>query len=499
MTEIPQNTSNEPDSNEPDSNEPDSNESITNEPASNDNTQPNSPARDAVLNDSDSTINDPPASEAAGSLAIRSPWRWQRVLSICGIVAVIGSGVFFYVRVESSLSTAKTHAAHRKWSSARAALERYLKWHPSHAESRWLMAKWLVQDSALKPTESALLAIESLARIPADSEYHTARVVREARLRFLILNQPTQAEVLLRQALQLEDDRFGSHADANYLMWKLLDMTERANSSEPFFWNFFAATPPRHKIFQLRAWYLSQFQPGAANEQLDRRMGFLEATEKPNQNSEFKRLLAFQLSEPDSLMMQVAMVLWFQRTGSTAEAKKLLRDAARKPGAEQSPFFIAVGVSVLFDLGEFDEAVELFERWPSEPNGYDYWTWKARLADEVHQRYEDAIHAYDQLTNQWPGQTDWPAMFRRAQCLDRIQQHTSAKTARERATVIRKLMEDTTHRRLRKRLANISNSETRQAMSEFYAALGRPREAQLWLDVAASRSSSVLSKPLGQK
>ena len=42
------------------------------------------------------------------------------------------------------------------------------------------------------------------------------------------------------------------------------------------------------------------------------------------------------------------------------------------------------------DLGEFEQAEQLFARWPGERSGYEYWKWEGIICDEV--RHDDDGH-----------------------------------------------------------------------------------------------------------
>ncbi|MBI5758343.1 MAG: hypothetical protein HZA46_07490 [Planctomycetales bacterium] len=400
-----------------------------------------------------------------------------------GLILATGVAVWFGVSSFANYqwSQAEQSAARGRWTRVRGHLERYLTIRPSDARARLLLAEALVKDEAsLQHEDAAQSALRHLELIPdATPQGATARV-QEARIRFLILHQPAAAEKLLRHAMKLDT----KSSDAPYLLWKLLDLTGRSDWAEETFWKVYAVTPKRERAERLREWYMSQFFPAYANPDLDRLMGFLSGQEQPSVKSEFQRLQHFRETEPDSPVAHAAVAKWFQREGDPKFALQLLDEVEPKlPAPFDEPFYVATLVAILIDLGEFERAEAVFERWPQPRNGYEFLKWQAIILDELRQQPDQAVEFYDRSLLVWPGIADWRTQYRKAQCLTRLGRVPEADATRNAARKIEKLMEQDYHSELRQAFGNLIDVRQLRKVCDFYRELSRHQELSAWTDV----------------
>ncbi|MDA1014031.1 MAG: hypothetical protein O3A00_06210, partial [Planctomycetota bacterium] len=403
----------------------------------------------------------------------------KRVLMMLILVFVLSCGLY-YARLLGSLDRAKAYLRQGQPAAAQDELRTYMWLRPEDAAGYLLMAESLLYDKEREPQDAARLAVDFLDMIPEQSSRAPESLMRQARLYFLILHKPAAAEACLERSLSIDGKSF----DANYLMWKLLDMTERGDLSEPYFWKSLELDKPEQRAFRLREWYLSQFHPASANELFDRRMGFLNEDEEPNNESEFKRLFAFHSNETEAVMTHAALAKWFHRKGNLNESRRVVEGAIRLPNAAANPFLAQAAVAIYFELGEFDDVHLWLDRLTAESHAYAYWAWKGRVADEIDNDLEAAVAAYKKAAPIWPGNIDWEGMHRQVRCLQRLDRTDGLDQLRARTKQVQQLTNATDHEVLRELLSDLRSSKTHQAMAKFYTSLGRDREAELWLSLS---------------
>lgn len=403
----------------------------------------------------------------------------MRVAIRLAVLCVLPCGLWLgweVVRAERGRGLAVRHLARARWAQARQELARYLRLHPRDSEARVMLAEAYGRDDALDAVAAAEKAIASLERVPDDSPLGSKARAQEGRLRFLLLQQPARAERLLRRAIDLDRDNY----DAHYMLWKLLDMTGRTYLTESVFWRVYELSPLEERTLRLREWFLSEFNLSSETAPLDRRMGFLDASENPGVVAVYRRLQQFRAAEPESPIAACAMARLFLREGMRDKAREVLGEFESVEDANTEPYYIATRISVLLDFGEFEQARACLERWPEPKSGYEYWKWKATLLDEVERNDEEAIAAYDQALSVWPGREDWQLMFRKAHCLNRLGRIHEAEDVRRQVERFEKAMERDVHAALVKSLAHLDNPREVASIADFYRKLGRTREADGW-------------------
>lgn len=434
------------------------------------------------------------AADSSPGVGTASKRHSTRIVAIVMTVVFAVWGAMELIRTERALSAAQSFLKQQRPEQAEAALDRYLTLHRNDPEAILLWAEAVVSGNTRTPVEAAKLASSRLQMIPRSSVRSAEARMREGRLALLILHQPDRAEKLLRQSTAQDPDILDSH----YLLWKLFDLTERFQRSEPHFWRTLELTPESRRTERLREWYLSQFSPGTANAELDRNMGFLKGDQQPGPDSDLARLEQFYSSEPEAPMVVAALAQWFLRNRERSEALDLLMRLPADGIATSDSFYVATVVTTLLDLGRLTEARDFFQKWPEPREGYDYWNSAGRIAELVDRDDQSAIHAYEQAVGIWPGPAEWPTMHRLAQCLARNGDRAKAEQVRQKAKQTELMMEGEVHQRLRTSLANLDSPDTARQMAEFYEKLGRARESDCWRDVEArlsAPSAAVYSRP----
>ena len=391
------------------------------------------------------------------------------------LLALAGAGILWS---ERGLGEARLRAKHGLWSEVHAPVERYLRIHPGSAEANLLCAEAFVKDDALPLNERIGGAVARLRAIPDEAPQAVEARLAEARVQLFLNYSPAVAELAMRRALQLDPE----DGDANYLMWKLLDLTRRSEEVEPFFWKVFTARPEGQRAIVLRDWYLSQFYPLTSTSELDRMMAFRISPVDDATIVESNRLLRFRGSAPDSPLCNAAMARWFRTHGDLPFALDLLD---KTPLADPSdgiwePFFRGTLLDVLLDMGDIDRAGEEFDRWPAGDRGRDYLLARGRVLQDVRDDPAGAAAAYAESLAAWPGPIDWRTMNRAASCLARAGDQEGATAMRDRAATLEAIMDDKVHDRLRIVLGQLDNPEVLQEVVDFYRKIGRPEEAEAW-------------------
>lgn len=403
----------------------------------------------------------------------------RRVVLVVLLMAVLGiaaPAAVVVIRAQTGYGAGEELLAHQLWPQARERLASYLWLHPHDAQARLLMADAFAKDEGLPAAEGASKAIECLAAIPDDSPLAAEARFRQGGFYFLILNKPARAEELLRKSIDL-----GGGLQAYRLLWSLLSFTGRSERSEDVFWRVYELSSDDQRPLQLRDWYLHQFFPLTANEYLDRMMGILAPGESPTRTTESRRYIRLREREPEAPVTHAAVAQWCQEERDPEFAIHLLEAAAKElPAAESDPFFLSVSIATHLDLGQFKEAEAAFRRWPDHDRGHAYWKWRAIVLDDVQNQPAQALEAYDQALQLWPGPVDWQLCHRKAGCLARAGRSDEAEATRQRVTELKSLLKSEAQDRLRAAVGLLNDPVPLAEVAEFYRKLGREREADCW-------------------
>lgn len=401
------------------------------------------------------------------------------------VIVILGAGIYFgygyatRLSARQALQRAQVAIQLHDWITVRIELGRYLQVFSSDESARLNLAEAYFKDATLNSEQAVSLAIQQLGHISRESSHWPAARVQEARMSLFAQLQPHRAESLLLDLLATHPE----NVDANYVLWKLYDLTGRSHLAEPHFHKVLEATPDEQRPFRLREWYLSQFYPATANPELDQLMGFHEPSEVRNAVTELRRLQVFRDREPKAAVNHAIVARWYSLEGDPKSALRILQEALDVSDTPlQDPFFVSTLTQVLFDLGEFDNALKYFLAWPGERSGYEYARLRAILADEVERNYARAIDSYRQVISVWPGHADWRIQYRLARCLAKSGDEQAAEEMGRKAKEVELLMEEDVHSPLRRMLVKPDQLEICKRMTQFYEQLGLEFEAKHWRD-----------------
>ena len=387
------------------------------------------------------------------------------------------------------LSHAERMVADRQWGAARQSLAFYLRFYPTDDDARLLMARAFISDNSLAGEGKVHDALAQLGRISKTSARSAEARLQEGRLQFLLLWQPGRAERSFLECLKLDPARL----EARILLWKLFESTNRWDRGEDHFWFIYERDPASDRPVLLRDWYLSEFSPGSATADLDRRMGLLEESEQPSLESEHRRLEAFVAADPGWPAGYAILAGWFHRQGGIPQTVEQLDRAELLPEGASDPIVIAERIATSIELGKFDDARQAFDRWPEPHDGYLYWKSQGLIADQVLRHDRQAVAAFEQAVATTPGKSDWLIQHRLAQCLTRLGDRERASVVRQHSKEVESLMEPSVHQQLRRTLSVPNDPKTGEEMADFYRRLGRSRESAAWLRLTGVREPAKVS------
>ena len=429
----------------------------------------------------------PADSDAGGAQPTR---RAKSVWLLAGLsVLVVAAAVVTWMglrvsgnreRAQRMIQRAQEENLPKLWHHARLELEDYLWFFRSDGDAQLLLVETLIHDDSMTHEDAVSKALTHLREISNDTPQGAQARATEGKLYLMMVHKLGQAEQALRQAIELNPKDEESH----FLLWKLLELTGRADWSEDIFWRVYELTHPDRRPVRLRQWYMTQFFAPTANLMLERQMGLLGEEEVPSSDNEYERFDYFRKVEPDWPVAHAALAKWFLDETDPNFAKRMLDEAAEKLGDKrfEDPFFVATLIRCLTDLGQYEEARQAFERWPADKAGYDYCKWQAVLLSELDDDDERAVDLYEQALKAWPGPVDWQTRHRKKTCLQKLQKHQEAQKELEKAKQIEKLMERSQHTIVRDALANLGTLDCNNVMVTFYTNLGMQREADAWKD-----------------
>lgn len=408
--------------------------------------------------------------------------RIQTVVVAVGCLVTVAA-VGGLVVVHRGLGTAEALARHGLWSEVHAPLGRYLWLYPSDTRANLLAAEALVRDDTQPLVRRITESLACLARIPDTSPAAAPARIAEARVQLFLRYEPMAASRSLERAVRLEP----TSLEAHLLLWKLLELTGRAEDAEDTFWTCLELSPEDQRPLRLREWYVSQFFPLTSTADVDRLMGFRGAPSDPGAAVERRRYQRFRLAEPQEPVPHAALAALFLRENEPELAFEVLDEAAAQMPQERqtNPFILGVVVETLLELGETEHARETFDRWPEPHTGRWYSLVQGRVLQEAENDPAAAAAAYATAQTTWPGQVDWRTVNRRAGCLARAGDGDSAAAERERVQLIQEQIPQERLQSLLDALGRPEAPEVATEMALFYRGLQRAREAEAWEAVAA--------------
>lgn len=403
--------------------------------------------------------------------------RRTRLLVVILVFALLAgggwAGRWWWVR-RTGLQDARRLAAQGRWREVRSRLTSYLELHEHDEEAHLLMAEAYVKGDSDSDPETVEIAIKHLRQIEHETSLAAKARLQEARLQLLILRRPTAAEASLRKSIGLQPDSY----DANYLLWRLLDLTGRHTESAPFFWRVFELSPPNERALRLREWFLSEFFPESSNAEFDRAMGI---GAKKNRPAIVDRFLAFREAEPSEPVAHAGLAAYFLSNGQPRTAIELLKKTTDLERAMQNAFYVQVLFLSLVELGEFDKAKACFQQWPAPHTGYEYWRSLGTLHARVTRNFQPASNAFDKALATWPGKYDWSLMSQQAKTLEKLKNTERARALEARVRRLTgEIMTKEKVKSLREALKNPTDTITIEMMWRFYEQLNQTQEARAW-------------------
>lgn len=395
------------------------------------------------------------------------------VLVVCGIVAVaIVAG--WRWSITTGLKRAEFAVDRGDWEAAREHLTAYLAWYPADSTAHMLMAEVLVKGDEGESGEFIPQAIHHLQLVEADSPLAATARLQEARLSLLILQQPSRAEMLLRESLRLDPDAY----DANLLMWKLLDLTGRHIISGEFFWRVYELSPESERALRLRDWFFAEFYPETANESFHLAIGATRIGDIP---ASLDLLVKFSESDPAATSVHAALAAYYLERGRPKSSLELLKAAPDMERAMEDPFYVSVLFEALVDLGEFPKATTCFEQFPEPRDGYLFSRSEGIYRQHVLGDAEGAARAYRAALSNWSAKFDWSLMTRLSECLRKMGQVDEAEKMQSRIKYLTtKVLTIANTSGLRDRLSNLRDPVVAGEVRDLYREFGLTREADAW-------------------
>ena len=238
------------------------------------------------------TVSHDSAPSVTGDTASATPSR--KPLLLTGLVLlVLVTGAFSWLgmqtfgnraRAEKMIERAQEENLPNLWKHARLELEEYLQFplFSSDGDAQLLLVEALIHDESLTHEDAVKEALTQLRNIPSEAPQGAQARAKEGKLYLMMVHKLGLAESALREAIKLNPKDEESH----FLLWKLLELTGRADWSEEIFWRVYELTHPDRRPVRLRQWYMTQFFAPTANLMLERQMGLLGTEEVPSSDNE---------------------------------------------------------------------------------------------------------------------------------------------------------------------------------------------------------------------
>lgn len=395
-------------------------------------------------------------------------------------------GVFLWRNsIKLELQHARQAALRGSWQNAINHLNRYLHHHPSADEARLLIAEAYIRSSEGDFNRRVNRAIFHLQQINADSDLAAEARLQEGRLSLFLLKKPATAERLLKASLHLNP----KSAEANRLMWQLLDVTGRHFLSDPYFWQAYTASPPSAHGQLLKDWFFSEFYPEDLHAKLFEQMGVSSVGKIP---ASVNLLVHFREVEPEAPCLHAALAQYYHDLGNLNATMDLLKECPDVATAMTDPFFVSVLFEALIDLGEFQKAVECFAEFPQPHEGFIFWRSESMFYDYIHSDDTAAVQSLRKAHSTPPGKFDWGLMTRLSVCLRKIGEVDEAKEIQTQVDYLtREVLTAEYTSALRNSLHDLQNPETATKLIEFYGKFGLKREVQAWNDYKYSLTLSA--------
>lgn len=378
-----------------------------------------------------------------------------------------------YWSFESGLIRGQKAVDGRKWKQSQEILSEYLQQNPQDSAAHLLIAESLIKNP-MGGRDDVDRAIGHLRQVTDSSPEAAQARLQEARLTFLILRKPGQAERLLQQSLNLEPDSL----ETTLLMWRLLDATGRHIISREYFWKAYALTDEAGQPSLLREWFLAEFYPETANAEVHQRLG---AVAKPTIPASLNTWVRFRESEPEANFLHAAIAAYYLERGKPQSSLELLKESPNLSKAMDDPFFVAVMFKSLVNLGELEKARACFERFPEPRTDYLYWSSKGVFDHQVEGDAQSGIKSYKRALDKWPAKYDWSLMTKLSDALRKTGQIDEASAFQERVQhITTRILTKANIGQLHDKLQDLHDPIVAKEVSDLYTELGLKEEAAAW-------------------
>ncbi len=359
-----------------------------------------------------------------------------------------------------------------EYKEAQIELEDFLTSNPDDYEAVQLLGEAWMADPRYQDRRGVEKIDELLERIPDDHPEALKARTRQAELALMDLQEVVRAERLLKRALKIAPN----DAQANGMMWTVLQLTRRFMYAEPYYQKVYTNTAPSGRMKILSDWFVSQFRPFMSNAGYDKRLKFND----PPMLAELKRYALFIDNEQVQQIPRAAAAKAHIQMEEPAEAVRLLA-VDEVDRVEHDPTYLSVLIEGLVGVGELDRAKTEFGNWPEDSRGYLYDSAAALIADEVDSDYPKAIELYRKCLPKWPGPVDIRMRNRYVACLKKAKR---TKEAAEAEAAVNKVIDIFGDEKLQGTLTQCIGALPAplaiEQFSRFYDQIGRQEEAKRW-------------------
>lgn len=401
---------------------------------------------------------------------------WLIILCVAASIAI--GGYFYYQQSTGrNLKIAEQAQEAEEWTKARVFASKHLLAHPQDTKATLLLAEATIKDDSLNPQKSLDQAVELLQAIELTADNAAIARLRLAEVLFVEKGMSVAAENAVRESIELDSES----VDAHRLLWRILCATSRSFEAEP---NFVAAlenSPPELHREILVDWFNSQYVRPKFNYPVDNFLGVLAPGQPPTSETQLDRLIVFRNAEMDEPQAIASVAIWFQDSGDSKTALKLLTPFLDLENSFQSNLFVNCAVATFFEMGQFDRAKELLAKWPEERKGdFYYLQWEGIIAQDGDRDFDKAAEFFEESTKVWPGNSDQTVHFRLEKSLRRLGKVPQAEAAKIRTAEIETIMSADNLKRIQNAVENSDKAENVGLIADFYEGLNRPIEARYW-------------------
>ena len=197
------------------------------------------------------TVPHEPASSATRDVDSVNRSKKPLLLTGLAVLVVVAAGFTWSgmqtfgnrARAQRMIARAEEENLPKLWKHARVELQEYLQFpfFSGDGDAQLLLAEALIHDESLTHEDAVKEALTGLRKISSEAPQGAQARAKEGKLYLMMVHKLGQAERSLREAIKLNPQDEESH----FLLWKLLELTGRADWSEEVFWRVLRIDPSR--------------------------------------------------------------------------------------------------------------------------------------------------------------------------------------------------------------------------------------------------------------